>query len=87
METRITSESIWQISDHLGNNRLSYADANGNGKIDTPSSTAVTVWKDDFEDKSKANNDWDGSGNSWGWPITDIVSNKGNVPKMLVGVL
>ena len=67
---------VYQYKDHLGNNRLSYADSNGNGKIDTPSSTAVTLWKDDFEDKSKANGDYDGSGNSWGWPITDIVSNK-----------
>jgi len=66
----------YQYKDHLGNNRLSYADANGNGRIDTPSSTAITVWEDGFENKSKANNDWDGSGNSWGWPITDIVSDK-----------
>ena len=65
-----------KLSTGLGNNRLSYADSNGNGKIDTPGSTAVTVWKETFEDKSKGNNDWDGSGNSWGWPITDIVSNK-----------
>ncbi|MGB0254727.1 MAG: DUF6443 domain-containing protein, partial [Flavobacteriaceae bacterium] len=66
----------YQYKDHLGNNRLSYADANGNGKIDTPRSTGITIWEDGFEDKSTANGDWDGSGNSWGWPITDIVSDK-----------
>ncbi|NCG04780.1 MAG: hypothetical protein GWO82_05570, partial [Bacteroidetes bacterium] len=67
---------VYQYKDHLGNNRLSYADANGNGRIDTPGSTAITVWEETFEDKSKTNNDWDGSGNTWGWPITDIVSDK-----------
>lgn len=41
LETRITSESIWQISDHLGNNRLSYADSNKNGK--TPLSLCIGV--------------------------------------------
>jgi len=64
----------YQYKDHLGNNRLSYADSNGNGRIDTPSNTGVAVWEETFEDKSK--DDWDGSGNSWGWPITDIVSDK-----------
>ena len=67
---------VYQYKDHLGNNRLSYADSNGNGKIDTPHNNGTTLWEETFEDKSKANGDWDGSGNSWGWPITDIVSNK-----------
>ena len=65
-----------QLSTGLGNNRLSYADANGNGRIDTPMNTGVSLWEETFEDKSKANGDWDGSGNSWGLPITDIVNNK-----------
>ncbi len=67
---------VYQYKDHLGNNRLSYADSNGNGKIDTPHNNGTTLWEETFEDKSKANGDWDGSGNSWGWPITDIESNK-----------
>ena len=65
---------VYQYKDHLGNNRLSYADSNGNGKIDTPGSTAVTLWKDDFEDKGTG--DWESVGAKYGRKITGFDTTK-----------
>ena len=64
----------YQYKDHLGNNRLSYADANGNGRIDTPSSTAITVWEDGFEDKGTG--DWESVGAKYGRKITGFDTAK-----------
>ncbi len=64
----------YQYKDHLGNNRLSYADSNKNGKIDTPYTSGVTVWEDDFEDKSTG--DWESVGAKYGRKITGFDTTK-----------
>jgi len=64
----------YQYKDHLGNNRLSYADSNKNGKIDTPYTSGVTVWEDDFEDKSTG--DWESVGAMYGRKITGFDTTK-----------
>ena len=65
---------VYQYRDHLGNNRLSYADTNGNGSIDTPYNSGVTVWEDGFEDKSTENGDWESDGAKYGGDITGFDS-------------
>ena len=55
---------VYQYKDHLGNVRLSYSDTNKDGAIATPQGSVV--FSDGFERASG----WDGSGNSWGWPLS-----------------
>ena len=64
----------YQYKDHLGNNRLSYTDANKNGKIDTPATTGITFWEDGFEDKSTG--DWESIGAKYGRKITGFDNSK-----------
>lgn len=56
---------VYQYKDHLGNVRLSYSERghNGNGTEAT-----TEIFSDDFETASG----WDGSGASWGDPITEF---------------
>ncbi len=71
---RVGGYFSYQYKDHLGNNRLSYADSNKNGKIDTPYTSGVTVWQDGFEDKSTG--DWESVGAMYGRKITGFDTTK-----------
>jgi RHS repeat-associated protein len=59
---------VYQYKDHLGNVRLSYNDSNGDGKV---LGATTEIFFDGFESASG----WDGSGNSWGFAITDFDAN------------
>ncbi|MDD7888276.1 RHS repeat-associated core domain-containing protein [Flavivirga sp. 57AJ16] len=59
---------VYRYRDHLGNIRLSYKDSNEDGSI-TGGSTQIFF--DDFETASG----WDGTGASWGHPISSFDSN------------
>ena len=59
---------IYQYKDHLGNVRLSYSDMNKDGVVAPANWT--TVFSDGFESASG----WDGTGNSWGWPLSTFDS-------------
>ncbi len=72
---------VYQYKDHLGNVRLSYTDSDNNGTI-TGEYNYVTLWEDGFETASG----WDGTGASWGWPISGFDNNlkrTGNYSGML----
>ena len=61
---------VFQYKDHLGNVRLSYSDMNKDGVVAPANWT--TVFSDGFESASG----WDGTGNTWGHPISGFDTNR-----------
>ena len=61
---------VYQYKDHLGNVRLSYSDMNKDGVVAPANWT--TVFSDGFESASG----WDGTGNTWGHPISGFDTNR-----------
>ena len=61
---------IYQYKDHLGNVRLSYSDMNKDGVV------APANWTPVFSDGFESASGWDGTGNTWGHPISGFDTNR-----------